>query len=61
MKKAAEYQRHAQECRTLARKAMTEDERSQLLTMSETWLQLAEQRMVAERLAGKSNEGTGKE
>ena len=43
-KKAEEYRRHANECRALARKAASEEERKQLTEMAETWLSLAEQR-----------------
>jgi len=41
MKKAAEYRRHAQECRALARNAATEQERTQFLEISATWESLA--------------------
>jgi hypothetical protein len=52
MKKASEYRRHAEECRTLARNAMSDQERNQLLNMAETWTKLAEER---ERMAGSGN------
>lgn len=44
MKKAEEYREHAAECRQLATKAVTVDERDQLLAMAETWEMLAIQR-----------------
>jgi hypothetical protein len=44
MKKADEYQRHAQECRDLAAKMPTPEVRQQLLDMADIW-----ERMVAER------------
>ena len=44
MKKAAEYRHHAEECRALALKAGTEEQRVQLLKMADTWLSLAEER-----------------
>ena len=44
MKKALEYRRHAQECRTLASKAQNEDQRSQLLRMADNWEALASER-----------------
>ena len=53
MKKASEYRRHADECRTLARNAMSEQERNQLLTMADTWTKLAEER---ERMADDDGE-----
>ena len=58
MKKASEYRRHAEECRTLARNAMSEQERNQLLTMAETWTKLAEER---ERMAEGPSGTTGDE
>jgi hypothetical protein len=44
MKKAFEYREHAKECRALARTALTDGERQQLIQMAETWEALAEQR-----------------
>jgi hypothetical protein len=44
MKKAFEYRDHAKECRALARTALTDGERQQLLQMAETWDALAVQR-----------------
>ncbi|HEX8164905.1 MAG TPA: hypothetical protein VF601_03860 [Beijerinckiaceae bacterium] len=43
MKKASEYRRHAEECRTLA-KGMAGPQRDQLLEMAATWDRLAEER-----------------
>ena len=43
MKKASEYQDHAQECRTLAENAKAEH-RVMFLTMAETWEGLARNR-----------------
>lgn len=48
MKKASEYRRHADECRALARNALNENEREQLLNMAQTWTKLADER---ERMA----------
>ena len=44
MKKASEYLQHASECRALAAKASTEDQRQMLLKMAATWANLAEER-----------------
>lgn len=44
MKKAADYRRHAQECRALAKKVETEAQRVSLLQMAETWDSLATER-----------------
>jgi sirohydrochlorin ferrochelatase len=44
MKKTAEYQRHAEECRILARGAQNPQQRAQLVKMAETWEQLASER-----------------
>jgi hypothetical protein len=41
IKKAAEYRRHAEECRALARNMATEQERTQFLEISATWESLA--------------------
>ena len=49
MHKAEEYELHARECQALARKAVTLEERSQLLAMAETWLGLAAQRTLIGR------------
>lgn len=43
MKKASEYRKHAEECRTLAR-GVTGEQRDQLLEMAATWERLAEER-----------------
>ena len=44
VKKASEYRQHAAECRVLARKAISPEERDQLLNMAATWEQLAIER-----------------
>jgi hypothetical protein len=44
LKKAEEYRRHAEACRTLARHAQNGEHRNQLLVMAETWDGLAVQR-----------------
>jgi hypothetical protein len=43
-KRAEDYRHHAKECHVLARSALTEDERKQLVVMAQTWEALAEQR-----------------
>ena len=43
MKKASEYRKHAEECRTLAR-GVQGDQRDQLLEMAATWDRLAAER-----------------
>jgi hypothetical protein len=42
--KLADYRKHAQECRSLARSTLSEEERKQLLIMAETWESLAAER-----------------
>ena len=44
MKAAAEYRKHAQECRELARQMPEGEQREQLLEMVRTWETLAETR-----------------
>jgi hypothetical protein len=44
MKKAQDYRDHASQCRALAPKARTEEERVQLLSTAETWDGLADER-----------------
>ncbi len=44
MKKASEYYEHAEECRQLARTAVSEDHRAMLENMARTWEGLAEER-----------------
>ena len=44
MQKAQDYRQHASECRALARKARSDEERQQLLTMAATWDILAVER-----------------
>lgn len=41
MKKASEYRQHAHECRDLAAKMASADQREQLLEMARHWDQLA--------------------
>src|SRR5690349_9302559 len=41
MKTAAEYRKHAQECRELARQMSAGEQRNQLMQMSRTWEDLA--------------------
>jgi hypothetical protein len=44
------YRQHAQECRVLAKRARTAEEREMILKMAETWDELARSR---ERMLGK--------
>ena len=44
---AQDYRRLAQECRTMARSVSTEEARSALLEMAQTWLRLAEEQEMA--------------
>ena len=44
MKKASEYRKHAQECRQLATRMDSGEQRDQLLEMALTWEKLAEDR-----------------
>ena len=44
MKTVDEYIRHAEECDSLARKAISSEQREQIVTMAATWRMLAEQR-----------------
>ncbi len=44
MKTAAEYRKHAQECRALAMQVPEGEQRNQLLEMARTWGNLAEDR-----------------
>jgi hypothetical protein len=46
MKTADEYKKHSEECRKLARTALTPEERQQLIVMAETWEQLAQNRIL---------------
>jgi hypothetical protein len=45
VKTAEEYREHAQECRRLAKHALSREERDQLNTMAETWETLAIERL----------------
>jgi hypothetical protein len=44
VKKASEYRKHAEECRTLARQVPEGPQRDQLLEMARTWEALADDR-----------------
>ena len=44
MKTAAEYRKHAQECRALANQVPAGEHRNQLLEMAKTWESLAQDR-----------------
>jgi hypothetical protein len=44
MKTAAEYRKHAEECRVLAKQMSDGDQRNQLLEMAKTWDNLALER-----------------
>jgi len=44
MKTAAEYRKHAEECRVLAKQMPEGDQRDQLLEMARTWENLAIER-----------------
>jgi len=44
MKKASEYNQHAEECRALAATMKTGEQREQLIRMAEMWEQLSEDR-----------------
>ena len=44
MKTAAEYKKHAEECRALARQVPDGEQRNQLLEMARTWDSLADTR-----------------
>jgi hypothetical protein len=50
VKTAEEYREQAQECRRLAKHALTRQEREQLLTMAETWETLATERLRTLRI-----------
>ena len=50
--KLPKYRKHADECRKLARTALTPEDRQQLLVMAETWGQLAETRERALKQTG---------
>jgi hypothetical protein len=54
VKKAAEYLQLADECRQMARTALNEEHREQLLKMAATWESLAETRDTAEGDQGSS-------
>jgi hypothetical protein len=44
LKKAADYRKHAEQCRRLARRMAEPAQKEQLLVMAETWEQLARDR-----------------
>jgi hypothetical protein len=52
MKQAAEYRKHAEECRKLAHSARNEPERKQLMDMAAAWERLAKDRERQIRDAG---------
>lgn len=60
MKKLHEYQRHAAECREMARTAPA-THRAQLEQMAETWDQLAEARKKQLEKLGKSDEDSSRD
>jgi hypothetical protein len=43
METASDYRKYAEECRALAQKARTDQQREILLEMAQAWLQLAEE------------------
>ena len=52
MNQAADYRKHAEECRQLASTASTEAERRTLLEMAAMWEKLARDREAAAKLRG---------
>lgn len=44
MRTLQEYQRHAEECEALAKKALSPEQRDMIAQMAETWRMLADQR-----------------
>jgi hypothetical protein len=46
MRKVEDYKKHAEECRTMARNTVNEEQRQGLLQMAETWDGLAEDRIA---------------
>jgi hypothetical protein len=44
MKKISEYREHAEECRMLAHRAKSDEDRAMLLNMANTWESLAQTR-----------------
>jgi hypothetical protein len=60
MKKASEYDRHAQECRALAVRMKTGEQREQLLRMAEMWRRLAEDRSGLVRSDPEPEQAPGK-
>jgi hypothetical protein len=46
MQKVEDYKKRAQECRTMARNTINEDQKSGLLQMAETWESLARDRTI---------------
>jgi hypothetical protein len=44
MRKASEYEAHADECRRMAAQAKNQDQKAQLINMAETWEMLARAR-----------------
>jgi hypothetical protein len=52
MEKASEYREHAEECRMLAQRAKSGEDRAMLLNMAEIWESLAQ---TCEKRATKNN------
>jgi hypothetical protein len=44
LKKASEYHKHAEECRTLAGRSLDPEHKAALIKMAETWEDLAKER-----------------
>jgi hypothetical protein len=51
MKKASEYHQHAEECRDMASRATSEEQRQTLIKMADTWDSLGSEReaMLAQK------------
>jgi hypothetical protein len=49
MKKTEDYQKHAKECRALAKQMANGEQREQLLKMAETWEVMASERARRQR------------
>ena len=54
MKTAEDYRQHAEECRQLASRARTPEERDMILSMAATWEELARSRERTLKAAAKS-------
>jgi hypothetical protein len=55
MTKGAEYRKHAQECRALARNVQNDEHKHQLIKMAEAWDSFAAERERLER-SGRASE-----